>query len=186
MQIQNSLPTGGLPKGEKFKIQNSSRGFSLIEALVAISVLVLALTGTLTVASHGLFSSNIAQDQIVAFYLAQEAVEFVRNARDNNALAGADWLNRLEPACTATDCRVDVNATPPNDIANCGEVCPFLKLGDTGIYNYANGTDTVFRRTVRINETVGNREATIDVTIAWNRHGHERNFTIREHIFHWK
>ncbi|MBI4118184.1 MAG: hypothetical protein HY455_01415 [Parcubacteria group bacterium] len=161
-------------------------GFSLIEALVAISVLVLALTGTMTVASKGLVSSDVARDQIVAFYLAQEAVEFVRNTRDNNSLAENDWLSRLEPACTATDCRIDVNATPPNDIVGCPTTCPVLRLSASGIYNHGSGNDTVFRRSVRIAETVADREATIDVTIAWDRRGHPRDFTIREHIFHWK
>ncbi|MBI4121236.1 MAG: prepilin-type N-terminal cleavage/methylation domain-containing protein [Parcubacteria group bacterium] len=164
----------------------AQKGFSLIEALVAISVLVLSLTGTMTVASRGLFSSDVARDQIVAFYLAQEAVEFVRNVRDNNALGDVDWLTRLDPTCTSTDCRIDVNATPPNDIVSCGAACPVLRLSSNDIFNYGSGTDTVFRRTVRINETVADREATIDVTIAWDRRGHERNFTIREHIFHWK
>lgn len=180
------LPTCLRRQAQTGSLLTRQRGFSLIEAMVAISVLVLALTGTMTVASRSLFSSDVARDQIVAFYLAQEAVEFVRNIRDNNALAGTDWLNRLESTCTSSNCRIDVNASPPNDIVNCSGACPVLKLSSTGIYNYTNGSNTIFRREISINETVEDREATVDVTVYWQRRLNERSFTIREHIFHWK
>lgn len=76
-----------------------ARGFTLIETLVAISILVLALTGPLTIISQALRSAYYSRDQIVAFYLAQEAVEYIRNVRDENSLkTGAlvdSWLNGI-------------------------------------------------------------------------------------------
>lgn len=94
----------------------SVRGFTLIETLVAISILVLALTGPLTIISQALRSAYYSRDQIVAFYLAQEAVEYIRNVRDENSLkTGAtvdSWLNgiglisqcKAAPGATTASC----------------------------------------------------------------------------------
>lgn len=68
-------------------------GFTILETLVAISILVLALTAPLVIVSQALKSSYFSRDQITAYYLAQEAIEYIRNKRDNqglNASATAD------------------------------------------------------------------------------------------------
>src|SRR3989344_3852661 len=67
------------------KIKN--RGFTLIETLIAVLLLSVAITGPLTIASKGLTATLVAKDQFIAFYLAQDAVEYVRYVRDSNCLA---------------------------------------------------------------------------------------------------
>src|SRR3989344_8654185 len=77
-------------------------GFTLVETLVAIGVLMAAVAGTLTVASRGIALTGVSRDNIVAFYLAQEPIEFIRKYRDTTAIAcitantcslpGFDWL----------------------------------------------------------------------------------------------
>ena len=62
-----------------------NKGFSLIETLIAVSILMIAITGPLTLVQAGLFSSNHERNQITATYLAQEAMEFVRSIRDANS-----------------------------------------------------------------------------------------------------
>jgi prepilin-type N-terminal cleavage/methylation domain-containing protein len=72
----------------KSKNKHNKKGFTLIETLVAISILMISITGPMVFAAQGLQASMYARDQITAFYLAQDAVETVRNIRDNYAL----WL----------------------------------------------------------------------------------------------
>lgn len=69
-------------KQKKYPIKTSKKGFTLIETLVAITVLLLAIAGAFTATYSGLKSANTAQNQITAFYLAQDAFEYVRNIRD--------------------------------------------------------------------------------------------------------
>jgi prepilin-type N-terminal cleavage/methylation domain-containing protein len=66
---------------DKFKKNTirTSSGFTLIETLVAIFILVLATTGPLSFAQSGLRASFVARDQVVAFYLAQDAIETIKN-----------------------------------------------------------------------------------------------------------
>lgn len=77
------------------------KAFTIIETLVAISILTIALTGPLAIIAQALRSSYYARDQITAYYLAQEAIEYVRNMRDNNGLKGINalpseqWLSNI-------------------------------------------------------------------------------------------
>src|SRR4051812_29896076 len=86
------------------------KGFTLVEAMVAISILSLAVTGPLVIAQKGIGSAIYARDQVTASYLAQEGVEYVRNVRDTNRIAGSPWLTGLS-ACLETGlgqrCAVD-------------------------------------------------------------------------------
>ena len=51
------------------------KGFTIIETLVAVSVLLIALTAVFAAAKNGLASSTALKNRIVATYLAEEAVD---------------------------------------------------------------------------------------------------------------
>ena len=173
----------------KLKTQNSkyNRGFTLVEALVAISVLLLSVTGPLTIASRSLISAIFARDQITAFYLAQEATELIRNHRDNNSLAGeSNWTLGLESCFDAKGCIVDPLA---GSFSVCPiEGCPVLNRHTTdGLYAYttgANWENTRFTRTIRAG-TVNSSEFSVSVTISWNSGPLNKTFTIQENFLDW-
>lgn len=64
-----------------------SAGFTVIESLVAISILLLAVSGSFAAAQSSLQSSNFVKNRVTAYYLAQEGIEYIRHLRDNNGLA---------------------------------------------------------------------------------------------------
>ncbi len=59
----------------------SLKGFALIESLVSITVLLVAILGPMTLAVQSLKYSKIANDNTVATYLANDAVEQAVNYR---------------------------------------------------------------------------------------------------------
>ena len=72
----------------KFNKNNSNkRGLTMVETLVAISILTIAVVGPLGIIAQALHSSYYTRDQMTAYYLAQEAVEYVRNLRDTEGIA---------------------------------------------------------------------------------------------------
>ena len=158
---------------------------------MAITLLLAAITGTLALFTQGIQATSLARSTIIAFYLAQEPVEYIRRVRDGNRLAlivngeVRDWLEGVRAACVdGAPCRIDVK----NDtIASCGGTCPVLLLDAAGIYNYAAGTPSVFVRTTSVTETVTGprREALIDVTVSWTRGELVRSFRLRETIMNW-
>lgn len=66
------------------------RAFTLIEALVAITILVIGVLGPLTIAGRGISEGFFARNQIAANYLAQEALELILNKRLTNLWEGKD------------------------------------------------------------------------------------------------
>lgn len=69
-------------------------GFTLLETMVAVSLLMLSIVGPLTIAQKSVKTSTYTKNRTTAYYLAQDAVEYLRNIRDTNSLRGYDW-NRL-------------------------------------------------------------------------------------------
>ncbi len=165
-----------------------SRGFTLIETFVAITILVTAIAGPLTLASKGLQSATLARDQLIASFLAQEGIEFVREHRDNNALAAsrpADWLEGLSACVDPSTCTVD---PAPDTVAACNGACPALRLDtSSGFYNY-NGSNgaTQFTRTIKIIRNANGREAKVYSTVNWRTGMYERDLVLEADLLNWQ
>jgi type II secretory pathway pseudopilin PulG len=66
-----------------YQAKNSKSGFTLIETFVAITVLVIAVLGPMTLLSRALQEARYVRDVITATYLAQEGVELMIDNRNN-------------------------------------------------------------------------------------------------------
>lgn len=189
------------------KFKTFAAGFTLIETLLAVLLLTTAIAGPLTIASKGLTSSLVAKDQITAFYLAQDAMEYIRFKRDSNCLAAAaapgacpsgTWLSGLVGSglCSAdgaTTCYLDSMENNPATPTGCSGTCPVMYFdGRFGYYNYdsTNGTQTPqrFIRTVRITTPYGgnNDEAKVEISVSWITGGVPRVIVVRENIENWQ
>lgn len=175
----------------------AQKGFTLVEAMVAIAILSLAVTGPLVIAQKGIDSAIYSRDQVTAFNLAQEAVEYIRNIRDSNRIAGSAWLTGLSNCLVSQNagrpCRIDAQYTDTSDpsaVAACPTgSCAALSFDpSSGLYGYTSGwTPTAFTREIVIDDTVSSKEASLSVTIRWNTNlfSPQRTFTVREYIFNF-
>jgi len=174
-----------------------SAGFTLVEAMVAISILALSITGPLTIAQKGIASATYSRDQVTAFYLAQEAVEYIRNARDTNGNNGVDWMTSMGE-CLAQMCTIDAryavtHASALSTFAT--ENTPLISRNTStsgasaGLYGYdasTGWTPTIFRRTVSITPVGGdNKEVVVSVKILWNSNlfSPQKQFSVKEVLF---
>ncbi len=72
-------------------------GLTMVESLVAISILTIAVIGPLSIIAQALQTSYYTRDQMTAHYLAQEAIEYVRNMRDRQGiLITKEYLNNMQ------------------------------------------------------------------------------------------
>jgi len=169
------------------KTTKINKGFTLVETLIAISILLVAIAGPLTIASRGLVASKYSRDQVIAFYLAQEATEFIRNKRDNNAITGNLWTDGLGPCFNPNGCMVDATG---GVFSSCtGDGCVELNIHKTtGFYSYSNGTDwrgSGFTRTINI-EQINPDEIKITVGVSWRTGTLNKSFSINENLFDWQ
>lgn len=75
---------------------NNKKGFTIVETLIAIAVLMISIAGPLVVATKGLTSAIISKDQMIASYLAQESMEVIKNQRYVNlSTPGTFWMNGI-------------------------------------------------------------------------------------------
>ncbi len=165
------------------------KGFTIIETLVAISILVSAVVGTMSAVQSGLSSHIFSKDQIIAFYLAQEGFEQIRNIRDENRLNGEHWLEGIaedinDPCYFGKICRVSPVET--TDLTTCSGSCP--KLGQsntTGFYGYNSlWPETVYKREISLTE-INDHEVAVTVTMTWSKGVVTREFRARENLFNW-
>lgn len=170
--------------------QHTEKGFTFVETLVAIAILVLGVVAPLALTYQSLSASRIARNQITATFLAEEAIEYVRAIRDSNSLSGSSWLLGLEDCLTEGGCAIDetgldkVFQCDPN--TGCG---PLLYNSETAVYSYeesGNATTSPFTRTTRITETIVNQEANVAVTVSWRDGTTQRNVSIDEILFNWQ
>lgn len=97
---------------------HDEHAFTMIETLVAITILTMSVAAPLTLAAKSLQAAQYSRDQIVAFNLAQEAIEVVRAQRDSNLIqivagnATLDWLEGV-PVVEVVDVTCPQTATNP-------------------------------------------------------------------------
>jgi prepilin-type N-terminal cleavage/methylation domain-containing protein len=150
---------------------NIKKGFTLVETLVAIAVIVLALVGPFLSVQHALIASYVARDELIGNSLAQEGIEYARSIRDNNFLTAkssgttdTDWLAGLDGNWNGTFsanclgvgnnqgqnnfCFIDPSATPV--VAQCsGNSCSPLYMNSRYIYTQSNGFGNIQSRFTR-------------------------------------
>lgn len=164
------------------KIFKQKSGFTIIETLVAITILMISIAGPLTIAHKGLLAAIFTRDQVVASYLAQDIIEYLKNMRDNNILRGeADWLRGFGTCTESSPCKADTRAGDPtgttnNMVANCDKSSATscgLYLSSTGYGTTGSGTPIYTRYFYVIPKSGGagaagaGDEAQIVVVVNW-------------------
>jgi Tfp pilus assembly protein PilV len=175
---------------KKQDTKNNKRGFTILETLFAIFILIMSITGPMVFAQSGLRASFQSRDQITAFYLAQDAIETIKNIRDNNLLdINKGWLDGLETVCVGSvPCTIDTtDSTPTVAVCTGGDCPPLQTFGDNNPkYGYGGGDDSRFTRTTYINK-ISAYEAEIIIEVEWTSAvalGSNR-IVVQENIYDW-
>lgn len=148
-------------------------GFTLLETVVALGVILAAVVGPVSLITRGLFNFSLSKDQVIAANLAQEGVELIRLIRENNLACdelngSAQWQWNHDPrGGEMTRLRVGVDAGNVSDPVSCGSNTLFFphlssscsghlrfepdaKLPRGGMYGYTGSIETIFSRCVDI------------------------------------
>ena len=152
----------------------SSKAFTLIEILIAITVITVGVVGSyaaITRVASITFSNSF---RFVASRLAQEGIELVSNIRDTNWIKKTDWDNGLAD----NDYRVQYDE---NSLLAYSDAP--LKINSNGFYNYDSGSPSKFARKVTISH-INSDEIKVKVEITWSGRGSP--LEVEEHLYNWK
>ena len=189
------------------KVNKLNRGFTLVETLVAISIFTLSILALMVVLSHGISSTNYAKTKIIASYLSQEGIEYMRNMRDTFVLydptdSQAGWsafnTKLTNGSCeTSNGCYFDDRnvsfsdtSTPITDLlltACSSSLCSNGALRyepTTGKYGYVSGVNSGFTRKIKITQVSGN-ETKIASTVYWTQGSGAYSITLSESLYNW-
>lgn len=172
------------------------RGFTMIETLIAITLLMLAVVEPMSLTVQALKSAYYARDQITASNLAQEAVEAVRAARDSQILKMAE-----DPEFSTdifgmipVDQDFIIDTSNNNTMTPCSGACPPLQT-DGVLYGYNVGwVNTTFTRIVHACyvQSGGGCSATpsdeirLQVTVDWRTSAYPaRSLVMYENLYRW-
>ncbi len=196
----------------QFSIFNFKSGFTVLESIVAIAVVSLAIAGAFSAVGTGLSSAIQAKEETKAYYLAQEALEIIRNKRDANILdklingAAVTWRsgiseNASDPCFPGKTCKVDATGPgiPPVYLTECSasgnlwDVCPVLTQDpNTYLYSYSGSLATIFNREIQI-ENISNvvngvpqiTEIAVTIRISWQHAGMPKEFKTKTILTNW-
>lgn len=165
-------------------------GQSLVEAMIAISLLLVGFLGTITLINRSVGLTRVVADTYVGSYLAAEGVEVVKNMVDSNYIAQRPFYTGFE-TCTATcDWELQYDSSwesmRPTTFSGSGRTLwydPFQRL-----YSYSGfGTETTFTRKVSVTLAgPTGKELIVRSRVEWLARGGGRSSTmVEDHFYDW-
>lgn len=189
----------------KKNFQQKNKAFTLVETLIAISIFTVSILSLLVVLSQSISRTNYAKTKVVASFLAEEGVEYIRNMRDTYVLysattqAGWDAFNSklTTNSCEAADgCYFNADnliysdtTQPMIDIifsACSSATCPngiLLYDPATGKYGFS-GVSSGYSRKITVNIISAN-ETEVFSTVYWTQGSGTYNIVFSESLFNW-
>ena len=157
-------------------------GFSLVEVLVAVALLMMALVAPLTIAARGIQAGFYARNKTIAQFLAQEGIEAFVAARNDQVITalhtGGTYSWSWPPQCTSSaGCNIMFSdntgtATAVNSAVQCNTPNVDCRMyfnqaapRDKYVLPSGGGTKTPFWRVIKLTpHTNANGDTYYDVT----------------------
>ena len=160
-------------------IQNSNKGFSLIEVIVSIAVITTALVTAMALISFSVSSIGLSKSKIIATNLAQEGLEIIRNIRDSNWLSYKRSPENWRDGLGIGDYRVQYN-----QLGLLGFSSTPLRIDSNGFYRYDADTDTLFYRKIIIDH-IGDNQIKAIAEITWQKKGKRHTIQVEDRLYNW-
>lgn len=165
------------------KIIRNKSGFSLIEIMAVLLIVSLGIIGVANLATQSIQAQTINRGSIVAYQLAQEGLEIVRQIRDTNWLQGLDWKTGL---ASGTYC-LDYKSKTLRAVSGLNECKLYLdnnKWYYVPTFESASMIFTGFRRVVVINAATSS--ANITSIVSWDDRSKVFHYEVETELYDWR
>lgn len=173
---------------------SSQTGFSLVETLVAITILLIVITGPMSIVANATQGTDASSERVIAYFLAQEGAELAQKARDDILLPRFDGVSSdawseftggsAFSDCFSGGCGLEINTDNAGslEVTDCRSTfvaltdCQLHIQSDTQRARYTHdatgATPTDFRRVVTMSNSGQDVEVISRVT--WRPAGQQR------------
>lgn len=167
--------------------EKKEKGFSLMEVLMAIFIVLTSLVGIMSLISSINASSSVSSSKLIAANLAQEGIEVVKSIRDLNfnvTTGWDDWYDSISGTSNYLVQYNDITFRPWQDT-------PLKYDAQTGLYGYDAGVATPFnykRDIVLTKDPSGTdeNEIKVEVIVTWSEHNRPQTLTVEDRLWNWR
>jgi prepilin-type N-terminal cleavage/methylation domain-containing protein len=169
-----------LEKGEA-ENKRDKKGFTLIEVITVLLVVSLGMIGVLSLIVQNIQSQSLNKNTLVAYQLAQEGIELIRQVRDTNWREANDWDDNLH------DGKYYMDYTDTIPLHSSSQSSGNLAQDADGMYiSNPNGlvSGTTFSRIIVLDK----KEHGILVVsnIYWTDHGRNYVYSLEAMLYDWR
>jgi prepilin-type N-terminal cleavage/methylation domain-containing protein len=188
------------------------KGFTLVETLIAISILMIAIASPINLAQKALSSAVLSRDQMTASFLAQDGLEAVKNLRDQIAISdngNTNWLSLFNKCICTSALQCNLNNLPgaiycniDTTLSNLGDSSSIIGSADNNssinplkieINNnvftkydlLGSGSASKFSRYINIMPTGNADEAVVQVRVSWPSGAGVQKIDIKDFIYNY-
>lgn len=170
--------------------KNEKPAFTLIEVITVLLVISLGMIGTLSLISQNIRSQSLNEKTMVAYQLAQEGIEMIRQVRDTDWIDGNDdWLTYSSDDYFCMDYTDSAPSPAASNLSDCD-----LSLDSDGMYYTSPGVSgSGFSRRITIapdyvptNHGLGKQKAVVTADVYWQDHGKDYSYSLETELYDWK
>lgn len=169
--------------------QRKEDGQVMVEAMVALSIIVIGILGIFTLTSTSITVNRMDADRYVAINLAAEGIELVKNLLDRNIVDDLQWNNL--PCAGGGYCGADGNYRIDYNDAGLSTdgIGDNLYFGqDGGGYRYQEPGDTQqtkFNRQINI-KNLDDSHIKVTSTVYWQSKNNSYDFSVVDYFYNNK
>jgi type II secretory pathway pseudopilin PulG len=166
----------------KMNKRKQTIGFTLLEVVVAIGIIMTGMLGVMSLVIQNIQIKTVNRNNLVASMLAQEGLELVRNMRDQNWLDGVNYDQGLPTGSFAIDYTKTVY--PAIDLG-----VPAARLytdNSSGFYwhNSSVSTESIYSRLITVSNNADH--LAVSSTVRWVRNGQNIDYTAETLLYDWR
>jgi len=177
------IDMGHYLKSKKVRQTVQAKAFTLVEILTVLFVISVAMIGLLALIVQNIQSQNFNKYNLIAYQLAQEGIELVRQVRDSNVNNSLAWDTNLDPGYYYMDY---LDITPISTTEAAPETQLYQDSG--GFYIHDSGaSSTPFYRWLEIERLSGLDYASyVRSTVSWEEHDRSYTYQLETILYDWR
>lgn len=169
--------------------KNNKLAFSLLETIVVLFIVSVGLVSILSLTVDSVRAQNLNKNSFVAYRLAQEGLELIKNVRDSNFIQNSSttpvaWNLGIEGTATSTKYKVDYVSTTPIIITGMSDARLRLDTNNFYLHNdiYPN---SIFSRLISITAGGGAASSTVSSLVEWLDQGQTYQVELTSILYDW-